>query len=47
MGLTEENMMEQLPFFVTDPSNKAMVEALLSGKKNEALSGNATRKLGY
>jgi len=38
-------MLKQLPTFVTDPSNKAKVEALLAGRKKEALGAEETKKL--
>jgi hypothetical protein len=31
-ALTEETMMEDLPFFITDPSNQTAVEALMEGR---------------
>jgi len=32
MELTEEDMIKELPLFVTDPKNQAKVEALLAGR---------------
>ena len=32
MELSEQEMIKELPAFVTDPSNRAKVEALLAGK---------------
>ena len=32
-NLTEEEMKKELPYFITDPTNQAKVEALLSGRK--------------
>ena len=37
MGLNEEEMKKELPNFVTDPSNKAKVDALLAGRKKDSL----------
>ncbi len=43
--LTEAEMRRELPNFVTDPSNRVKVEALLSGRK--ALpSADETQRLG-
>lgn len=42
--LTEEEMRKELPGFVTDPSNKAKVEALLAGRR-AALGHEETQKL--
>jgi len=36
-GLSEEHMLKELPIFVTDPSDKAKVEALIAGREKEAL----------
>jgi hypothetical protein len=33
MGLNEEEMISELPLFVTDPSNKAKVDAVLASRK--------------
>lgn len=41
--LSEEEMRRELPGFVTDPANKARVEALLAGRK--ALGHEETQKL--
>ena len=40
-------MRKKLPYFVTDPNNRAKVEALLSGSENPkgALGGETTQKL--
>lgn len=38
MELTEEGMMKELPLFVVDPTNKAKVEALMAGRKEEILT---------
>ena len=43
MELNEEDMMRELPTFITDPSNKAKVEALLAGRKREAIGQEETR----
>jgi hypothetical protein len=45
MELSEEDMLRELPTFVTDPSNKARVEALLSGRKREAIGYEETRQI--
>lgn len=37
-------MRRELPVFVTDPSNKAKVEALLAGRKN-IIPGEETQRL--
>jgi hypothetical protein len=43
-NLSEKDMREKLPYFVTDPNNRAKVEALLSGGENakDALGGETT-----
>lgn len=38
MELTEDGLARELPAFITDPSNKAKVEALISGRKGTNLS---------
>jgi hypothetical protein len=42
--LSEEELRRELPGFVTDPANKAKVEALLAGRK-VALGSEETQKL--
>lgn len=42
--LTEQGLREDLPYFVTDPSNRAKVEALLAGHEG-ALDQETTQKL--
>jgi hypothetical protein len=44
MELTESGMMKELPAFVTDPTNKAKVEALIAGRAQ--VGEEATKKLG-
>lgn len=45
--LSENDMRKKLPYIVTDPNNRAKVEALLSGSENpkDALGGETTQKL--
>lgn len=43
--LTEDGLVRELPSFVTDPSNKAKVEALIAGKRAAALGQEATERL--
>lgn len=43
--LTEEEMRREIPAFVTDPSNKARVEAIISGRGQAALGGQHTHRL--
>ena len=45
--LSENDMRKKLPYFVTDPNNRAKVEALLSGSDDpkNALGGETTQKL--
>jgi len=38
-------MIEELPNFVIDPSNKAKVEALLAGRGRQAIGHESTKKL--
>lgn len=45
MELSEEEMMKELPTFVTDPTNKAKVEALLAGRRQAAIGHDTTRKI--
>ena len=45
MELNEEDMVKELPAFIIDPSNKAKVEALLSGRQNAAIEPEATHKI--
>ena len=45
MELTEQEMMNELPAFVTDPSNKAKVEALLAGRRQAAIGHDTSRKI--
>ena len=45
MELTEEEMMKELPSFITDPNNQAKVEALLSGRNKEVLPHEETRHI--
>jgi hypothetical protein len=35
MGLSEDEMRQELPNFITDPSNQAKVEALLADKSGD------------
>jgi len=45
-NLTEEELLRELPKFVTDPSNKAKVEALYSGKRGaEAVASEETKRI--
>lgn len=34
MELNEEEMMKEIPSFITDPNNQVKVEALISGRKD-------------
>ena len=42
--LSEEGLQREIPAFITDPSNKAKVEALISGRKYAAVP-ETTQKL--
>jgi len=44
-GLTELQMREELPFFITDPSNRMKVEALMEGRNDAALDQEETQQL--
>lgn len=45
-ALNEEELLRELPKFVTDPSNKAKVEALYSGKRGaEAVAAEETKRI--
>ena len=35
MDLSEEGLMQELPAFITDPTNKAKVDALIAGRKRD------------
>lgn len=43
--LTEDGMAREIPTFVTDPSNKAKVEALLAGRKAVAVGVENTHRI--
>ncbi len=45
MELSEEGLKRELPAFVTDPSNKAKVEALIAGKKGTTAFGESSHKI--
>lgn len=45
MELNEEEMLRELPTFITDPTNKAKVEALLAGRKREAIGTEQTKRI--
>ena len=45
MELSEEEMIKELPVFVTDPNNRAKVEALLEGRKRDAIGHEETKTL--
>lgn len=45
MELNEEEMIKELPTFITDTGNKAKVEALLAGRKKELLGHEASRRI--
>jgi len=38
-------LLEELPYFVTDPSNKAKVEALYAGRKREAIGHEESKRI--
>lgn len=44
-GLTEIQMREDLPYFITDPSNRMKVEALMDGRTDAALEQEETQQL--
>jgi hypothetical protein len=44
MELSESELYKELPAFVTDPSNQAKVEALLAGRKKDAVGTEETHK---
>ena len=41
MQLTERDMRKQMPFFITDPSNRAKIDALLSDNSETADGASA------
>jgi hypothetical protein len=43
--LSEEGLARELPAFVTDPANKAKVEALIAGRKGSALGQETSQTL--
>jgi len=43
--LSEIGMKKQLPYFVTDPSNRMKVEAILQGQENAHLDAEETQTL--
>ena len=45
MELSEEGLNRELPVFVTDPSNKAKVEALIAGRKGTSVFAEQSHKL--
>lgn len=45
MGLSEEGLRKELPYFVTDPSNKAKMEALLGPTNEGVVSQENTKRL--
>ena len=45
MELSEEEMIKELPTFVTDPNNRAKVEALIAGRKREAIGHEETHQI--
>jgi hypothetical protein len=45
MGLSEKEMYQELPAFITDPANQAKVEALLAGRKQAAIDQDSSLKL--
>ena len=45
MELTESGLVRELPAFVTDPSNKAKVEALIAGRRAAAVGEETSARL--
>ena len=45
MELSEEGLARELPAFVTDPSNKAKVDALIAGRKADAIGHEESHRL--
>ena len=43
MELSEEEMVTEVPFFVTDPRNRAQVDALIEGRQEQL---EETKQLG-
>lgn len=43
--LSDEDMQSELPYFVTDPANKAKVEALIAGRRQAVLGHDQSHKL--
>lgn len=43
--LSEDGLARELPAFVTDPANKAKVEALIAGRKGSSLGQETTQTL--
>lgn len=44
-GLSEIGMKQELPFFITDPSNRMKVEAIMEGRTTEVLGAEETHRL--
>jgi len=45
-NLTEETLREEIPYFVTDTSNRMKVEAIMEGRAQETLETEDTQQLG-
>jgi hypothetical protein len=45
MELNEQEMLRELPTFITDPTNRTKVEALLAGRKREAIGTEQTKRI--
>lgn len=45
MELNEEEMMKELPAFITDPNNQAKVEALIAGRNKDLFQQEQTRQI--
>jgi hypothetical protein len=44
-NLTEIQMREELPYFITDPTNRMKVEAIMEGRSDAHLETEATQQL--
>lgn len=45
-NLTEVTMREEIPYFITDTSNRMKVEAIMEGRAQESVEAEETQQLG-
>jgi hypothetical protein len=43
--LSEDELVRELPTFITDPTNRSKVEALLAGRKREAVGHEESKQI--